>query len=125
MEMKFGVSDWVHGKTGEGEMVYGFVEAVDGVKDIVTLYVIQSDNDERIGRTTAVRASTVKKVPDADLKDSRHMADLIDLALATWDQAWFMELTEGLVAGERTAVRTEGGKALLDAPNNRLGQYLG
>lgn len=123
--MRFIVSDWVHGKTVEGEMVYGFVEAVDSVQGIVTIYVVQSDREERVGRATDVRASTVKKVKDAEPGNGRHVPELIDLALATWDEAWFRELTGGKGIEARNAVRPEGGTALRVAPKNRLSKFLG
>ena len=124
--MRFNVSDWVHGKTVDGEMVYGFVEEVDSVQGIVTLFVVQSDHEERVGRTADVRASTVRKVPDAKPGDSRHVPDLIDLALATRDEAWFRELTGGRGSDNpRISARSQGGTALRVAPVNRLSRFFG
>jgi hypothetical protein len=124
MEMNVNVSDWVHGRTGEGEMVYGFVDSVDGQYGVVTLYVVKSDNEEREGKLATVRLSTVKLVADIDSEDLRHADDLIDLALATRDEAWFLELTEGIGSERMAEARAE-----FDAsdyiPYNRLGKIVG
>lgn len=122
--MNVNVSDWVHGRTGEGEMVYGFVDSVDGLQGLVTLYVVKSDNDERDGKLATVRMSTVKTVADIDSGDLRHVGDLIDLALATKDEAWFMELTEGIDAGQPTEALAELDLSTF-APFNRLGKIVG
>ncbi|MCR2805747.1 IDEAL domain-containing protein [Paenibacillus soyae] len=118
--MRFNVSDWVHGKTVEGEMVYGFVEAVDSVQGIVTIYVVKSDQEDRVGREVDVRSSTVRKVPDAKTGDFR-VPELIDLALATWDEAWFRELTG---EGGRSTAYSEGGTATKVPPANRVSRFL-
>ncbi len=122
--MNVNVSDWVHGRTGEGEMVYGFVDSVDGQYGVVTLYVVKSDNEEREGKLATVRLSTVKLVADIDSEDLRHADDLIDLALATRDEAWFLELTEGIGSERMAEARAE-----FDAsdyiPYNRLGKIVG
>ncbi|MEK3883493.1 hypothetical protein [Paenibacillus sp. PL2-23] len=121
--MRFNVSDWVHAKTVEGEMVFGFVEAVDSVQGIVTIHVVHSDHEERVGLAATVRASTVKKVPDTNLDDVR-VPELIDLALATWDEVWFRELTGGAVGNTPNAFCYEGGTALKIIPSNRVSKYL-
>lgn len=122
--MNVNVSDWVHGRTGEGEMVYGFAESVDGQYGVVTLYVVKSDNEEREGKFATVRLSTVKLVADIDSEDLRHVDDLIDLALATRDEAWFLKLTEGSGDGQPAEVSPE-----IDIttflPYNRLGKIVG
>ena len=79
MEMNVNVSDWVHGRTGEGEMVYGFAESVDGQYGVVTLYVVKSDNEEREGKFATVRQSKVKLVADIESEDLRHV-DVASLA---------------------------------------------
>lgn len=124
MEMNVNMSDWVHGRTAEGEMVYGFVESVDGLQGLVTLYVVKSDNDEREGKLATVRISTVKIVADIDSEDLRHADDLIDLALATRDEAWFLELTKGIEADQPAEAFTELDLSTL-APYNRLGKIVG
>ncbi|RIX50067.1 hypothetical protein D3P08_21170 [Paenibacillus nanensis] len=122
--MTWRVSDWVSGRTVDDEMVYGFIEAIDWMQGFITLFVVRSDNEERIGRTAAVRLSSVKKVPDAAPQDSRHIPDLIDLALATWDEAWFRELTEGMGPTGQPVSQTKSHTALRTAHANRLNHYL-
>ena len=119
----FNVSDWVHGRTGEGEMVYGFVKSMDLLQGLVELHVVKSDNGERIGRSATVKRSTVKQVQDTVPTDPRQAAELIDLALATWDREWFMELTEirgDAAQGEQSTVAT----VPPTSPTNRLGKFI-
>lgn len=94
--MRLETSDWVHGKTNNGEMIQGFIEHIDTLNGIVTVQVVKSDNEEAVGKPAAVRDHWIKKLPDHAPMNEQQLLGLIDLALATWDEAWFMELTEQL-----------------------------
>jgi hypothetical protein len=123
MEMNINVSDWVHGRTSDGEMVYGFVESMDVLQGLVALHVVKSDNEERVGRSVRVRLATIKPVSDSASTDLRHADELIDLALATWDEEWFMELTTSNSGKERKRQKHE---AIIQTapPVNRLGKFI-
>ncbi|MUT67490.1 IDEAL domain-containing protein [Paenibacillus sp. NEAU-GSW1] len=95
--MSIEVSDWVQGKTVHGEFFFGYVEQVDEPKGLVKVNVVKSDNEEAIGKATVVRDAWLKKLPEPSVhSDAASIRNLIDLALSTWDEAWFMELTEQL-----------------------------
>ncbi|CAM4356782.1 IDEAL domain-containing protein [Paenibacillus alkaliterrae] len=120
--MKFNTSDWVQGKTKDGELIHGFIETIDILQGIVTVNVVKSDNEERVGHIVAVRASWIKRVPDTALEDAQLVQNLIDLALATWDEAWFMELTESLKSKELAASEADAQSRVYLALRNRLGK---
>jgi hypothetical protein len=120
--MKLSVSDWVQGKTTDGELIHGFIETIDILQGIVTVHVVKSDNEERVGHIVAVRSSWIKRVPDVSLQDAEIARNLIDVALATWDETWFMELTESLKSQDQTAFRREDGSQRVITAVNRLGR---
>ncbi len=120
MEMK--VSDWVQGKTTDGELIHGYIETIDVLQGIVTVQVVKSDNEERVGQIVAVRSSWIKRVPDVSLQDAAIAQNLIDMALATWDESWFMELTESLKSHNQSAARREEGPNRIKTVVNRMGR---
>ncbi|MGG1634100.1 hypothetical protein BK120_16050 [Paenibacillus sp. FSL A5-0031] len=119
--MKFNISDWVQGKTKDGELIHGFVETIDILQGFVTVSVVKSDNVEVIGKTVAVRSSWLKNVSEITINDAQVFQNAIDLALDTWDEAWFMELTNAKKASEEAAEAGERSK-VYSFPVNRLGQ---
>ncbi|OMF19292.1 hypothetical protein BK133_29870 [Paenibacillus sp. FSL H8-0548] len=120
--MKFNISDWVQGKTKDGELIHGFVETIDILQGFVTVNVVKSDNVEVIGKIVAVRSSWLKTVSDIAIDDAYVYQNSIDLALDTWDEAWFMELTSARKASEDAAAQTGDRSKIYKFPVNRLGQ---
>jgi hypothetical protein len=120
--MKFNVSDWVQGKTKDGELIHGFVETIDILQGFVTVNVVKSDNIEVIGKIVAVRSSWLKTISDIAVNDAAVYQNSIDLALDTWDEAWFMELTNARKASEDAAAQALDRSKILAFPVNRLGQ---
>jgi hypothetical protein len=119
--MKFNISDWVQGKTKDGELIHGFVETIDILQGFVTVNVVKSDNEEVIGKIVAVRSSWLKNVSDIALDDAQIFHNSIDLALDTWDEAWFMELTNSRKASDDASKSGDRSK-IYSFPANRLGQ---
>lgn len=122
--MMMKISDWVQGITKEDEMIFGFVEEIDSLKGVATVHVVQSDNEDRIGRKAALRMSRAKPVPAASFKDNELIDDVIDLALATGDEAWFMELTERRETGRQSASESRDNAGSRFAPVNRIGKFV-
>ncbi|MBD2871325.1 IDEAL domain-containing protein [Paenibacillus arenilitoris] len=122
--MKFNVSDWVQGKTGEGELIQGFIETMDILQGIATVYVVHSDNEATIGKVVAVREQWVRKLPDNTLEDAQYVQNLIDMALATRDKEWFMELTNELKSIESGERNENEGAASYPFHHNRLGPAI-
>ncbi|MCA0756537.1 hypothetical protein KP806_15890 [Paenibacillus sp. N4] len=120
--MNMNISDWVQGRTTDGELIHGFIETIDMLQGIVTVHVVKSDNEERVGNTVAVRASWIKRVPDTTLEDPQLVQNMIDMALATWDEAWFMELTESLKSADKAASGADSQAKLFTTVVNRLGK---
>lgn len=119
--MKFNISDWVQGKTKDGELIHGFVETIDILQGFVTVNVVKSDNVDIIGKIVAVRSSWLKNVSSIAVNDLQMYQNTIDLALDTWDEAWFLELTNTRKASEEAAQSEERSK-VYSFPVNRLGQ---
>ncbi|MFX3634358.1 MAG: hypothetical protein ACE3L7_23730 [Candidatus Pristimantibacillus sp.] len=95
--MKFEISDWVQGKAQNGELIQGYIETIDMMQGIIRVHVVKSDNESIMGRLVAVREQWLKKMPERLPDDSAQIHNLIDMALSTWDEPWFMELTEQLL----------------------------
>ncbi|MFF2091094.1 IDEAL domain-containing protein [Paenibacillus sp. NPDC058174] len=119
--MKYEVSDWVQGRTVNGEFILGFVEQIDALQGIVKVNVVKSDNEGSIGKPTVVREKWLKKLPEQIEQDEASVRNLIDLALSTWDEAWFMELTEQLNRIETEASQRKGNDA---ADESRLSAFI-
>ncbi|HWO53478.1 MAG TPA: hypothetical protein VNM49_03675 [Paenibacillus cookii] len=121
--MKFEIGDWVQGKTVDGEFIHGYIETLDAQQEIVRVRVVQSDHEEAVGKTVAVRSSWLKQLPAAPLTDRQNLESLIDLALSTWDEAWFDELT-GLLEGLSSEEERGKQRARLQGSfRNRLGLF--
>lgn len=69
--MKFEIGDWVQGKTVDGEFIHGYIETLDAQQEIVRVRVVQSDHEEAVGKTVAVRSSWLKQLPAAPLQTGR------------------------------------------------------
>lgn len=120
--MSIHVEDWVAGRTREGALIHGFVDSLDEIRGIASVYVVKSDQEPLIGKKATVRSNWLRPLSDAQLAGSPLVPDLIDLALATDDEAWFLELSAGANTGKAPASKAadlEGWKA---APINRLGK---
>ncbi|MFC4776878.1 IDEAL domain-containing protein [Paenibacillus sp. GCM10023252] len=118
--MALDISDWVQARTLNGELVHGYIESVDALQRIATIHVVRSDNEDSVGKLIAVRDQWLKKLPDAQL-DEQSLRELINLALATDDEPWFMELTEQLGQVQTSAgITARRSKARASFPN-RLG----
>lgn len=119
--MKLNISDWVKGKTKDGELIQGFIQSIDAVQGFATVYVVHSDNEDVKGKIVAVREHWLKKMQDLTLDDAQLVQNLIDMALATWDEAWFMELTETLKAIQNDSVQADDQSKPFPFYHNRLG----
>ncbi|PSL41840.1 IDEAL domain-containing protein [Planomicrobium soli] len=89
-------SDWVKGISRHGELIIGFIDSMSMVQEAVNVTVVKSDNEELIGKTIPMSAKQVESVPTGQTKDTEQLEFLIDLALSTGDEAWFIELTAEL-----------------------------
>ncbi|MBS4215251.1 MULTISPECIES: IDEAL domain-containing protein [Neobacillus] len=88
--------DWIKGTSWDGELILGFIESMDILEGVVKVTVIRSDNTETIGKTIPILSKQVKKLPVSTATNKEQTRFLIDLALSTGDEEWFMELTAKL-----------------------------
>lgn len=90
------VGDWVKGKSRDGELIIGYVDSLDILEDIINVTVTSSDQEALAGKSIPLLRTLVKKLPDPQVKNKTQIQFLIDLALATGDEEWFMELSAKL-----------------------------
>ncbi|ANU25501.1 IDEAL domain-containing protein [Planococcus versutus] len=90
------ISDWVKGKSRHDELIIGFVDSMDVLKEAVNVTIVESDNEEMIGMTIPMSIHQVETIPESVNKDVAQLSFLIDLALATDDKEWFQELSAQL-----------------------------
>jgi uncharacterized protein YpiB (UPF0302 family) len=90
------IGDWIKGKSRDGELIIGYIESLDILEDKVNVTVTTSDNEAIVGVTIPMLTKQVKKLPDAQVKNKEQIQFLIDLALTTGDENWFMELSSKL-----------------------------
>ncbi|RFU66636.1 IDEAL domain-containing protein [Peribacillus glennii] len=93
---QFETSDWVMGKSKEGELVTGYIESVDVLQGIVKVFVIESDNERIIGKSISLQNKSVEKLSVSQKMNEQQLLDLIDVALLTKDEQWFTQLTAKL-----------------------------
>ncbi|MCA1038072.1 IDEAL domain-containing protein [Bacillus infantis] len=87
---------WITGKSRNGELVQGFVEAAVPERDFVTVFVVDSDNPDVIGRKVHIEKKKAEKMKSHYTPSADGIRSLIDTALLTRDKEWFMELSEAL-----------------------------
>src|SRR4051812_31688093 len=87
--------DWIKGTSRDGELIMGYVESLD-TSGIVKVTVVTSDNDEIIGKKVSMLGERVKRLPVSNVSNKAQIQFLIDLALSTGDEGWFLELSTKL-----------------------------
>ncbi|PLR82937.1 hypothetical protein CVD25_10500 [Bacillus canaveralius] len=117
----FEIGDWVKGKSRNGELIRGYIETIDPINGIIKVNVLDSDNDKSIGKTVATLSRWVAKLSVAEKRDEEELGYLIDLALITNDEPWFMELTTELSALKQASKETQQKDPATLTFTNRLG----
>lgn len=90
------VGEWVKGESRDGELILGYVEAVNTLKGILKVRVITSDHQEITGTSISLLNKQVKRLPNSQVINKEQIQFLIDLALSTGDEEWFLELSSKL-----------------------------
>lgn len=88
--------DWVKGKSPDGELLLGYLQNVDLMKGLVMVNVVKCDNEHQVGKTMMLQKKRVEKLPVSATKNEHQLTQLIDLALKTRDEQWFMDLSTEL-----------------------------
>jgi IDEAL domain len=92
------IGDWVKGETRDGELIIGYVETFTLIEEVVNIKVVTSDNQEVVGKTVQLITKQVKILPNSQVTNKEQVRFLIDLALSTGDEDWFLELSAKLKA---------------------------
>jgi hypothetical protein len=117
------VGDWVKGKTKNGELIYGYIETINPLQRIVKIKVMDCDNEQIIGKTVETLEHWVKKLPMSPLDNEEQIKALIDIALLTKDESWFMELSAKLKSMKQVTKGSEMKNTTYPSFKNRLGTY--
>jgi hypothetical protein len=88
--------DWIKGKSGDGELIIGYIDSQSILDGVVKVTIVTSDNRETIGKTIPILSKNVKKLPLSKVINKEQILFLIDLALSTGDEVWFLELSSKL-----------------------------
>ncbi|PLT31465.1 IDEAL domain-containing protein [Peribacillus deserti] len=88
--------DWIKGKSGDGQLIIGYIESLSVLDGVVKVTVAKSDNHETLGKTIPVLSKDVRKLPLSKVVNKEQILFLIDLALSTGDEEWFIELSSKL-----------------------------
>jgi hypothetical protein len=92
--MNLKIGDWVKGKTHDGELIQGYLEDVNNIQGFAKVKVIECDNKFRRGKTIEVLDNWIEKIPESSEITEEYINMLIDLALLTKDEEWFMDLSK-------------------------------
>ncbi|OMP66151.1 IDEAL domain-containing protein [Domibacillus epiphyticus] len=92
----FEEGDWVKGRTREGELIRGYVVQSNDIQEIIKVTVVECDNEKTVGRTIRLMDKSVEKLPVVKTENEEQIHQLIDLALLTKDEEWFVELATQL-----------------------------
>lgn len=114
------IGDWVRGKSGDGELLHGYIESVNSLQDIVKVHVVACDNKEMVGKTIQLPRQWLKQLPVSAVDREESILSLIDLALETRDEQWFLELFEVLNALRTHAKESKPARRGISAPNHGL-----
>lgn len=98
--------DWVKGKSRNGEWIRGYIENVDPLKGTVHVTVVECDNEKTMNKTIETPIHWVEKMPITSFNCEEQIRDLVDLALWTRDEMWFMELTAKLQSFPPRGIKT-------------------
>ncbi|SEU07647.1 IDEAL domain-containing protein [Salinibacillus kushneri] len=90
------IGDWVKGRTRNGELIHGYVENIQSDNAKVEVRIVISDNEEIIGKGVRLARKQIEKLEQNIPTSETQLKSLIDLALQTSDQEWFVDLTEKL-----------------------------
>lgn len=92
---QFHVGDWVQGETWDKQRIYGYVVKIENPEDITKVYIVDSVNEELIGRMIRVLTKSLQPVLEQEPAEAS-LEQLIDMALLTKDEEWFEQLSAEL-----------------------------
>ncbi|MEJ9112024.1 IDEAL domain-containing protein [Bacillus paramobilis] len=88
--------DWVRGISNEGEFIVGYIVSLDEVEDVVTVSIVKRDDKYTKNEAILLFSKHVNKLPESKVINKEQILYLIDLALLTGDEEWFIELSAKL-----------------------------
>ncbi|WP_285767003.1 IDEAL domain-containing protein [Peribacillus sp. SI8-4] len=116
---QFENGDWVQGRSREGELIHGFIETLGKNQDLIRVNVVESDNEKTVGKSIWIPSKWTEKLPDLEISNESHLLALIDLALLSKDETWFMELS-GKLESIKIHPQLKAEKSLSTVESNRI-----
>ncbi|MBP3041715.1 IDEAL domain-containing protein [Bacillaceae bacterium Marseille-Q3522] len=107
------IADWVKGKTANGELIHGYIEAIDTLNKSAKVYVVECDHVSTVGKSIETLMKWLTKMPASSFGEQQTKS-IIDLALSTKDKEWFMELTSAFIK-KKQETTSHHDKCLADA----------
>jgi uncharacterized protein YpiB (UPF0302 family) len=95
------IGDWVKGESRDGQLLIGYIENFNNMEGLVSVKVVTSDKEESIGKSVQMLTQQVKSLPSVSVTNREQIRNLIDLALSTGDEEWFLELSAKLKSMEK------------------------
>jgi len=92
------IGDWIKAQSRDGELIIGYVDSFDLLEEMTKVTVTTSDHQELVGKTIPIMNNKVKILPNSNVRNKEQILNLIDLALASGDEEWFLELSSKLNA---------------------------
>jgi hypothetical protein len=117
-EKYFKIGDWVKAKSVEGELVIGYIERLNEKSKTAKIKVVQAEQASIAGRTIETLIRSVSALQPSSISTKDEILGLIDLALFTRDEKWFLELTNELSRYEKNTNKVK--PANRSAAPNRL-----
>lgn len=98
-QSKWKKGDWVKGRTVNGELMHGYIEAFNDEDGTVKVHVVACDRESTVGRTIETLSYLIKPFPILPLSNTQ-LRSITDLALITSDRDWFMDLSSQIARTE-------------------------
>ncbi|MDQ0245555.1 hypothetical protein J2S09_003132 [Bacillus fengqiuensis] len=122
-KVRLKAGDWIKGKSREGELIHGYIETIDSLQEAVKVNIVECDNENMIGTTIWLLNNRVEKLPFATTSNEEQILTLIDVALSTKDEQWFMELSEKLRFLRKTPEAETKKKIVYPMSGNRIKNF--
>ncbi|MCM3586672.1 IDEAL domain-containing protein [Mesobacillus maritimus] len=100
------IGDWVKGSSRDGELIIGYIDSINILEELVNVKVVKSDNPNSISCTFQLNIHQVKILPESNVTNKEQIRFLIDLALSTGDEEWFLELSSKIQTMEQLVRET-------------------
>ncbi len=90
------IGDWIKGISKNEYEYQGYVEAISATHGSLLVRVVKSEQQSKVGKVIESHMSRVDLMEE-EIGEEQDVYALIELALQTRDEVWFMDLTSHLI----------------------------